>query len=159
MKVKIQQNFELLKDYSNNCPWNRAEYGDNKIGIICSGDCYLYAREVFGEGASYLKLGFTNPLPDQLIQDFASKVEHIYILEENDPYLEQHVRALGIACDGKNLFPSKGEMTPEVIRRVVFGQEYPLDEEIQSVVVARPPTLCAAARTAASSTSLASARK
>ena len=143
MKVKIQQNFELLKDYSNNCPWNRAEYGDNKIGIICSGDCYLYAREVFGEGASYLKLGFTNPLPDQLIQDFASKVEHIYILEENDPYLEQHVRALGIACDGKNLFPSNGEMTPEVIRRVVFGQEYPLDEEIQSVVVARPPTLCA----------------
>ncbi len=159
MKVKIQQNFELLKDYSNNCPWNRAEYGGTKIGIICSGDCYLYAREVFGEGASYLKLGFTNPLPDQLIQEFASKVEHIYILEENDPYLEDHVRALGIACDGKNLFPSNGEMTPEVIRRVVFGQEYPLDEELQSIVVARPPTLCAGCRTAASSTSLASARK
>jgi indolepyruvate ferredoxin oxidoreductase alpha subunit len=143
MKVKIQQNFELLKEYSNNCQWNRTEYGDTSIGIICSGDCYLYAREVFGEGASYLKLGFTNPLPDQLIREFAEKVDHIYILEENDPYLEQHVRALGIVCDGKNLFPLNGEMTPEVIRRVVFGEQYPHDEELQKVVVPRPPTLCA----------------
>ncbi len=143
MKVKIQQNFELLKEYSNNCQWNRIEYGDTKIGIICSGDCYLYAREVFGEGASYLKLGFTNPLPDQMIHDFAEKVDQIYILEENDPYLEQHVRALGINCDGKNIFPLNGEMTPEVIRRVVFGHQYPTDEELQKVVVPRPPTLCA----------------
>ncbi len=143
MKVKIQQHRELLKEYSNNCCWNRAEYQDTRIGIICSGDCYLYAREVYGEGASYLKLGFTNPLPDQMILDFASKVEKIYIIEENDPYIEQHVRALGVACDGKNLFPLNGEMTPEVIRRVIYGQEYPLDEELQAVVVARPPTLCA----------------
>ena len=111
MKVKVQKNLELLKEYSNHCAWNREELHDTKIGIICSGDCYLYAREVFGDSASYLKLGFTNPLPDQMIKDFAQKVDHIYILEENDPYLEQHVRALGIECDGKNLFPRNGEMT------------------------------------------------
>ena len=142
-KVGIQQNRELLKEYSNNCPWNRAEYNDTAIGIICSGDCYLYAQEVFGETASYLKLGFTNPLPDQLIQDFASKVDKLYVIEENDPYIEAHVRALGIECDGKNIFPLNGEMTPEVIRKVIFGQEYPLDEEVQAAVVGRPPTLCA----------------
>ena len=143
MKVKIQQNRELLKEYSNNCLWNRIELGETKTGIICSGDCYLYAREVFGESASYLKLGFTNPLPDQMIKDFASKVEKLYIIEENDPYIEQHVRALGIDCDGKNLFPLNGEMTPEVIRRVIFGEEQALDEEVQAAVVGRPPTLCA----------------
>ncbi len=143
MKVKVQENQSSLKVYSNNCQWNRIEMNETGIGIICSGDCYLYAREVFGDGASYLKLGFTNPLPDDLIRDFASKVENIYIIEENDPYIEEHVRALGIACDGKNIFPRNGEMKPEVIRSVIFGEEYPGDDAVRSAVIPRPPTLCA----------------
>jgi len=143
MKVKVQANQALLMVYSNNCQWNRIEMHEPGIGIICSGDCYLYAREVFGDGASYLKLGFTNPLPDELIREFASKVEKVYIIEENDPYIEDYVRALGIECDGKNIFPRNGEMKPEVIRSVMFGEEYTLDDEVRSAVIPRPPTLCA----------------
>ncbi len=143
MKVKVQENQALLHVYSNNCQWNRIEMHEPGIGIICSGDCYLYAREVFGDGASYLKLGFTNPLPDNLIREFASKVEKIYIIEENDPYIEEHVRALGVACDGKNIFPRNGEMKPEVIRAVMYGEEYSVDDEVHAAVIARPPTLCA----------------
>ena len=143
MKVKVQENQSLLKVYSNNCQWNRLEMNETDIGIICSGDCYLYTREVFGDGASYLKLGFTNPLPDDLIRDFASKVEKIYIIEENDPYIEEYVRALGIACDGKNIFPRNGEMKPEVIRSVIYGEEYSGDDAVRSAVIPRPPTLCA----------------
>ena len=142
-KVKVQENQAILQGYSNNCQWNCVEMHETKIGIICSGDCYLYAREVFGDGASYLKLGFTNPLPDDLIREFASKVEKIYIIEENDPYIEEHVRALGIACDGKNIFPRNGEMKPEVIRSVMFGEEYPVDTVVRGAIIPRPPTLCA----------------
>jgi len=143
MKVKVLANQELLKSYSNNCQWNRIEMHEQGVGIICSGDCYLYAREVFGDGASYLKLGFTNPLPDDLIREFASKVEKIYIIEENDPYIEEHVRALGIACDGKNIFPRNGEMKPEVIRSVMFSEDYPVDDAVHTAIIPRPPTLCA----------------
>ncbi len=143
MKDKVQENQAILRGYSNNCRWNRIEMHEQRIGIICSGDSYLYAREVFGEGASYLKLGFTNPLPDDLIREFASKVEKVYIIEENDPYIEEHVRALGIACGGKNLFPRNGEMKPEVIRSVIYGEKYPVDEEVRAAVIPRPPTLCA----------------
>ena len=143
MKVKVQENQALLSVYSNNCQWNRIEMHEPAIGIVCSGDCYLYAREVFGDGASYLKLGFTNPLPDDLIREFASKVEKIYIIEENDPYIEDHVRALGIPCDGKNIFPRNGEMKPEVIRAVMYGEEYPVDDVVRGAIIARPPTLCA----------------
>ena len=143
MKVKVLANQELLKGYSNNSQWNHVEMHEPSVGVICSGDCYLYAREVFGDSASYLKLGFTNPLPDDLIRDFASKVEKICIIEENDPYIEEHVRALGIACDGKNIFPRNGEMKPEVIRSVIYGEEYPLDETVRAAVIPRPPTLCA----------------
>ena len=143
MKVKLQGNLKLLEDYSNNCKWNRAEYGDTRIGIICSGDCYLYAREVFGDEASYLKLGFTNPLPAEMIKDFASKVDKVYIIEENDPYIEDFVRALGIACDGKNIFPRNGEMLPEVIREVIYGEKIEVDTELAEALIGRPPTLCA----------------
>ena len=143
MKVKVQENQALLNVYSNNCQWNRIEINEPSVGIICSGDCYLYAREVFGGDASYLKLGFTYPLPDDLIREFASKVEKIYIIEENDPYIEEHVRALGIACDGKNIFPRNGEMKPEVIRSVIYGEEYAVDDEVRAAVIPRPPTLCA----------------
>ncbi len=143
MKVKVQENQAILQGYSNNCQWNRVEMHEPKIGIICSGDCYLYAREVFGDGASYLKLGITNPLPDELIREFASKVEKVTIIEENDPYIEEHVRALGIACDGKNIFPRNGEMKPEVIRSVMFGEEYPVDDLLRGAIIPRPPTLCA----------------
>ncbi|MEA4812457.1 MAG: indolepyruvate ferredoxin oxidoreductase subunit alpha [Anaerolineaceae bacterium] len=143
MKVKLQKNMALLKEYSNRCQWNRAEYGHKKLGIICSGDCYMYAREVFGDDASYLKIGFSNPLPDELIREFAGQVEELYIIEENDPYMEEHVRAMGIACKGKDLFPSNGEMIPEVIRQAVFGRHVEADEELEAAIVARPPTFCA----------------
>ncbi|HSN94615.1 MAG TPA: indolepyruvate ferredoxin oxidoreductase subunit alpha, partial [Anaerolineaceae bacterium] len=79
MKVKLQKNMALLLDYSNQSHWNRVEYGDKNLGIICSGDCYMYAREVFGDDASYLKIGFSNPLPDTLIRDFAAEVDELYI--------------------------------------------------------------------------------
>ena len=58
-----------------------------------------------------LKLGFTNPLPDNLLKQFAQKVDIIYVLEENDPYLEHWVKSMGIACKGKEIFPAFGELT------------------------------------------------
>lgn len=141
-KVKLQANLELLKQYSNTCSWNRIEMGDPAIGIITSGDSYMYAREVFGEQASYLKLGFTNPLPEDLIRKFAAQVEKIYIIEENDPYLELFIRAMGIPCSGKDLFPRNGEMIPEVLRQAVYGTQGTPDPELAAAIIARPPTLC-----------------
>ena len=52
-----------LLEYSNNTHLNNYEINDTKIGIVASGMCYTYAKEVFKDDASYMKLGFTNPLP------------------------------------------------------------------------------------------------
>lgn len=142
-KVKLQANYARLKEYSNTCQWNRIEMGSPAIGIITSGDCYLYAREVFGEDASYLKLGFTNPLPDDLIRQFAGQVQKIYIIEENDPWLELYIKAMGIPCTGKELFPRNGEMIPEVLRQAIYGTPIPQDPELAESLINRPPTLCA----------------
>lgn len=132
-----------LKEYSENCIWNKEEINEGKVGVIASGPSYRYAKEVFGDSVSYLKLGFTNPLPDELIKKFCKQMETLYVIEEIDPYIEERVRILGFDCLGKNLFPNIGEMTPDVIRKYVYGEALPTLEYDSSSVVPRPPTLCA----------------
>ena len=143
LKVKLLERMKKLADYSETTPWNRMELGDTKTGIIASGVCYYYAKEVFGENASYLKLGFTNPLPANLIKEFCSKVEKVYILEENDPYIEEFVRQQGCSCIGKELFPAMGELTPDVIRACVTGVQNKTIEFDRSKLIGRAPTFCA----------------
>jgi len=142
-RVDLETRLSKLKEYSESCRWNFAEYNDLKTGIIASGPCYRYAKEVFGDSVSYLKLGFSHPLPDNLIREFCGKVGTVYVIEENDPYIEERVRILGFACKGKDVFPKYGEMTPDVIRQCVFGKALPVIDYDKSAIVGRPPTLCA----------------
>lgn len=144
IRVKVEERLIKLRDYANNSPLNFTERnGERGIGVITSGACYSFAKEVFGDSVSYLKLGFTNPLPDKLIQNFCESVDEIYVIEENDSYIETEVRVLGFDCKGNNFFPAYGEMTPDVIRKAVYGTALPSLEYDASAVVSRPPTLCA----------------
>lgn len=145
LRVKLEERLEKLAAYSETSPFNRVEMGSRKIGVIASGICYYYAKEVFGEDASYLKLGFTNPLPANLIRDFCNNVDKVYILEENDPYIEEFVKQLGCECNciGKDLFPKYGEMTPDVIRACVTGKANDTIDFDKSKLIGRAPTFCA----------------
>ncbi len=142
-RVRVEKRLKALEELSNGCKWNYPIYNRKEVGVITSGGVFEYAQEVFGEEASYLKIGLSFPLPTTLIEDFAKEVETLYIIEENDPYLENHVRALGIDCQGKELFPSYGEMTPDVIRKAVYGQTLDSSEVNQEKLISRPPTFCA----------------
>jgi indolepyruvate ferredoxin oxidoreductase, alpha subunit len=142
MRVKVEARMQRLLDFSNTTELNFIDWNDTKVGVIASGAAYTFAREVFGETASYLKLGFTNPFPTEKIKEFASKIEKLYIVEENDPLIEDQVRILGFDCFGKNLFPAYGEMTPDVIRKAVFGETNKTIDYDRAKVVPRPPVLC-----------------
>ncbi|HDR5039291.1 TPA: indolepyruvate ferredoxin oxidoreductase subunit alpha [Bacillus anthracis] len=143
MRVKVEERMHKLLEFSNKTELNYIEWNDTKVGIIASGASFTFAKEVFGDSASYLKLGFTNPLPTEKIKEFASKVEKIYVIEENDPYIEDQVRILGFDCLGNNIFPRYGEMTPDVIRKAIFGKTNETIEYNEEKIVPRPPTLCA----------------
>lgn len=143
LRVSLQERLKKLAEYSETTPFNRVEMGDTRTGVIASGICYYYAKEVFGESASYLKLGMTNPMPANLIRDFCSKVDKVYILEENDPFIEEFVKQQGCACVGKDLFPSWGELTPEVIRACVTGKAAETIEFDRTKLISRAPSLCA----------------
>ena len=143
LRVKLEERMKKLTAYSETSPFNRMEMGDTKVGVIASGICYYYAKEVFGENASYLKLGFTNPLPAGLIREFCSKVDKVYILEENDPYIEEFVKQQGCACIGKELFPAYGELTPDVIRSCVTGEAPKVVGFDRTKLIGRAPSFCA----------------
>lgn len=143
LRVKVEERLNNLRKFSNETNLNCIELNDTKIGVISSGMCINFAKEVFGDSASYLKLGFTFPMPDEKIKEFASKVEKIYVIEENDEFIEEHVKALGIICHGKDVFPAYGEMTPDVIRKSIYGKTFDHLEVNEELVVPRPPTFCA----------------
>lgn len=139
--VVVEQRLDEIAEWANTCEFNRAEYSSEKLGIICAGSTYVYSKEVFGNDASYLKLGLVNPLPDKLIREFCSKVERVIVIEELDPVIETYVKSLGIVCDGKNILPELSEFSQEVIAKCVLGKQ-PESVSISDEIPVRPPVLC-----------------
>lgn len=133
-----------LESYANNCPYNFVEsYPGNTVGVISSGISYQHSREVFGEGADYLKLGLSYPLPKELISEFAKKYKTLYVIEENDPYLENAVKSLGFNhVIGKSDIPICGELNATIIRNSLFKEGKNTSVNASVEVPPRAPTLC-----------------
>ncbi len=125
--------------FSKDIPLNRMEINDTKIGFITSGIPYTYVKEACPT-ASVLKLGLVHPIPKKLIEEFASKVETLYIFEELEPVIEEQVKAMGIKCIGKEAFTLQGEYSANLLREVVLKQDLNLNKPAE--VPARPPLLC-----------------
>lgn len=138
----VEQRTERLREFSETCDLNRVEYGDTKLGVITSGACYQYVKEVFGNSVSVLKLGLVNPLPEKTVRDFASKVDRLVVIEELDPVIENHCRALGLKVEGKSLFGYLGELSQRKIAEA-FGLEDKQFSELKEPVPVRPPMMCA----------------
>lgn len=137
--VYVEQRMKKLAEDGADFAINRAEYRDTSIGFITSGIPYQYVREACPD-ASVLKLGMVHPLPKKLIEEFASKVEKLYIFEELEPVMEEQVRAWGIEVTGKEAFTVQGEYSANLLRRVLYGADNSVAEAEQ--VPARPPILC-----------------
>ena len=138
----VEERTKALAAYAETCPYNRVEMGGTKIGIITSGTCYQYVKEVFGDSVSVLKIGMPYPLPEKLFRDFAAKVEKLYVIEELDGIIEAHCQSLGIDVVGKELFSPIGEYSQGSIR-AAFGLEEPKSTALDEVLPMRPPMMCA----------------
>ena len=142
LRHKVEDRLNRLKVYSETSKWNYVVKNDSKIGVITSGMSFEFAQEALNDTVDYLKLGFTYPLPEKLITDFCDQYETVYIIEENDPIIEEFAKQHCKNVIGKDLFPYTGEMTPDVIRRCI------LSENVEGVIsnpdlfVGRPPTFC-----------------
>ena len=137
--VEIEKRNQELAEAANTLPINRVEMNDTKIGVITSGIPYQYVKEALPE-ASVLKLGLVNPLPRKLIEDFASKVDTLYVIEELDPVIETQVKSWGIKAIGKEIFTVQGEYSANMIRQAILKEE--LDISKPAEAPGRPPILC-----------------
>lgn len=140
--VRVEQRTKDLIALAEDCEFNRVEMGDTSVGIITSSTSYQYAKEIFGEKASILKLGMIYPMPEKLIKDFASKVDKVIVLEELDPFIENHCRKLGLDVVGKETFPICGEFSQNLLKNCL-GMEVPKTMHIDDEIPGRPPVMCA----------------
>ena len=138
----VEERTKKLIALAEDCYFNRVEMGDTALGIITSSTSYQYAKEVFGDKASILKLGMTNPLPEKLIKDFAAKVDRLVVIEELDPIIEDHCRKLGLEVSGKDILPMTGEFSQRLIAEKM-GVETDKTLSIGEALPGRPPVMCA----------------
>lgn len=143
LHVKVEERLKKMEEYSNSTPLNYEEWNGGDIGIVTSGVAYQYAKEVFGERASYLKLGFTYPLPMDRIRDFAGRVKTLYVIEELEPFMERQMKAAGINCVGKEKLPNILELNPAIVEKAFLGTGKRVIEYDTSCLADRPPTFCA----------------
>ncbi|MBQ9438528.1 MAG: indolepyruvate ferredoxin oxidoreductase subunit alpha, partial [Lachnospiraceae bacterium] len=139
----VEERTKKLTEYAEKTPINRIEMGGLEIGIITSSTSYQYVKEVFGDSVSVLKLGMVNPLPEKLIRDFAAKVGRLYVVEELDPVIENHVKALGLEVTGKSIFPMIDEFSQNLVAEKIKGETLSDLPSIPDEIPARPPVMCA----------------
>ena len=138
----VEDRMRRLAQWAETADINRVEMGGTALGILTSSTCYQYVKEVFGNEVSILKLGMVNPLPEQLIRDFASKVERLVVVEELDPVLETYCKSLGLKVEGKNLFPLEGEFSQNLIAEKL-GVAHVQSAQLEEALPPRPPVMCA----------------
>lgn len=138
----VEERTLKLTEWAETAPINRVEMGGTRMGIITSSTSYQYVKEVFGDSVSVLKLGLANPLPVRLIRDFAAKVEQLVVVEELDPIIENHCRALGLTVSGKDVLPMIDEFSQNLIAARLGGTVH-TGKALEDAIPPRPPVMCA----------------
>lgn len=143
----VEQRMKDIEKWSETSGINRIEKAADSscsLGIITSSTSYQYVKEVLGDSVNILKLGMVNPLPADMIKNFANGLEKLIVVEELDPVIENFVRTLGLSCEihGKDMFPICGEFSQNLVA-AAFGREVPKGTKLDTAIPVRPPIMCA----------------
>jgi len=114
------------------------ENRSGELGIITAGISYHHARDAAPE-ASILKLGMSYPLPLEKIRAFAKSVKRCVVIEENDPWLANALKAEGIAVEAKDDSIYRfGELSVDRVARILAKDSSPEPVPVRG----KPPELC-----------------
>ena len=141
--VTVEQRQQNLVEFAETCPFNTVEDNGSRIGVITSGISHMYAKEALGSRVNYLKLGMAYPLPEKKIQDFVNGLDKVYVVEELDPFIEEHCKVLGLPVIGKEVFTLLGEYTPAMIKKAIFNEDAAAFSAVEEAIPVRPPVMCA----------------
>ena len=158
---KLLDKIERAAALSDQSPLNRIE-GSGLWGIVCNGVSYGYVSDAISElgmtdGFRVLRVGFSHPFPEALVQRFLEGCEKVLVAEEGAPYLEEAVRncaqrsgmTLPVHGKGASLFSRVYEFDPLMVKQVIascfdlsFSPPVPIPVDTLPEVPARPPNLC-----------------
>jgi len=139
--IDLERRISEIAELAETLEINRIEHGKGSMGFITAGICYQYVREIFPE-APILKLGLVHPIPERLIREFNKQVDHLIVVEELDPFLEDQIKAWGIKAEGKKYFSNIGELSPGKIRDALIPETAPAPFSSTLKIPPRPPALC-----------------
>jgi len=164
-KPLMLERFEAIKKAANTFPYNQLKLTDGaKLGIIACGLSYSYTLEAvkwlgIEDRVSILKIGTPHPLPEELVIRLLKSVREILVVEELDPFVELHVKAIAgehnipVKIHGKDLVPRVGELSTGKVTEAIaqltktkspldFAELDKLEQETASLLPWRPPALC-----------------
>ncbi len=139
----VEDRMKELSAFAETTDINTVEDNGAELGVIAAGIAYMYAKEALGNSVNYLKLGMVYPLPEKLIKDFSAKCGKIYVIEELDPFIENHCKKIGVNVIGKDAFTLLGEYTPAMIKKRILGIDPPEFDTVDETAPVRPPVMCA----------------
>ncbi|MBS7653079.1 indolepyruvate ferredoxin oxidoreductase subunit alpha [Candidatus Bathyarchaeota archaeon] len=139
--------------------------GDERFGFIGAGLSFNYAHDAvrrlgIEKEAAYLKLATSHPIPQRLVSRLIGGVDRLLVVEEVDPFVELHVRALAKEVNPKlevygrmsGHLPGEGELSPQILGEAlarIFNLENPyrrrseLEERVRGTIFERMLTFCA----------------
>lgn len=133
-----------LQQFVEASPLNRWQKGSGKVGVITCGVGDLYVREIqqkFGADLDILSLGFTNPLPVELIRRFHASIKgEVYLIEDGYRYLQESIEQLGLKVIGKDPYTTLTEWTPALVAEHLGLWRHTPQQT--AAPVARPPIIC-----------------
>ncbi len=165
-RLVMVERLNKIKESFETSPYNsiKAVKGA-KLGVIAAGISYGYTKEALRwlgleDKVAVLKIGTPHPLPEKMVRTFLSSVPELLVIEELEPFVENHVAVIAQKADirvkihGKDIVPLKGELSirnaVEAIAKLA-NVSLPEDfvaidkraEEANAILPLRPPTLCA----------------
>jgi indolepyruvate ferredoxin oxidoreductase alpha subunit len=156
--VKYDQALEL----SENSEYNQI-IGNGACGIVTNGVSMNYVQDALkdlgiADKVTILRIGFSYPMPEGMIEKFLRSVEKVLVVEELEPVMENEIRSIaqskgiGIPIKGKGdgLFSRLYEYDPRIVRQNIasyFGlsdtSPVTVDASEIPALPGRPPNLCA----------------
>ena len=156
---RVQEEFEELG-------FNRLKLnGDEKLGVVGTGFSFNYAIDAIRrlgieDETAYLKLATSHPLPKRLLGRLLRGVERVLVVEEVDPFVELHVKALAkdvnpsleVCGRMSRHLPREGELSPVLVGSALaklldietpWNPRRELEAQAHEVLFDRMLTLCA----------------
>ena len=126
---RLNEKLATIRQEFESSPLNREEDGVGPLGIIATGHAWATARDVMREQRRripLLKIGTPVPLPLDLVLGFIDRHEQVLVLEEPDHAVEIQIgERAPVRGRLSGDVPLEGELTPEVIARLLGFSEEP----------------------------------